>query len=148
MQCPFCSSKRTSVKDSRSLEPSLVRRKRLCDSCSRGFATLERAHFSKVYVLGEFGEKRAFDSDRLFSAMRKSDKSGSVSDEILYAAVDFIAKFFAGSKKPITKEQLVRKASSVLTEHDPVAAARFICTHCNFTSVANMADTILEVAGG
>jgi transcriptional regulator NrdR family protein len=122
-----------------------VRRRRLCDACCKEFVTLEKVHFSKVYVLGKSGEKLPFDSDRLLLAMRKSDKSGSISDALLYRMVDSMAKFFAASKKPISKDEIIEKAAILLAEKDSVAAARFICTHQKFASVASMIDAMLKI---
>ena len=42
MKCPFCNSKRLKTTDSRRKE-NYTRRRKVCESCDRSFATEERA---------------------------------------------------------------------------------------------------------
>ena len=70
MKCPYCSSTKTKVVDTRSDAQGNVRRRRECESCERRFSTLERAILTSPLVIKRDGRREEFDPDKLSSGLR------------------------------------------------------------------------------
>ena len=58
MKCPFCNYNDTKVIDSRGQEDnSVIRRRRLCESCGKRFTTYERIDMIPITVIKNVQEK-------------------------------------------------------------------------------------------
>ena len=70
MKCPFCTSTRTKVVDTRRDTQGNVRRRRECEDCEKRFSTLERAILTTPLVIKKDGRREEFDPEKLMSGMR------------------------------------------------------------------------------
>ena len=69
MQCPYCNGVDSKVRDSRSAEDS-IRRRRECASCGHRFTTYERIEAVQFHVTKRDGQKQEFDRNKLLSSIR------------------------------------------------------------------------------
>jgi len=66
MKCPFCGYPDTSVIDSRETEDNTaIRRRRVCDKCSKRFTTYERVEGLDLKVIKKDGTKENFSREKL-----------------------------------------------------------------------------------
>ncbi len=73
MKCPYCSSLQTSVIDSRDSENNTaIRRRRLCDNCSRRFTTYERVEGLDLKVVKKDNSKENFNREKLKKGLIKA----------------------------------------------------------------------------
>ena len=81
MKCPFCNYNDTKVIDSRGQEDnSVIRRRRLCESCGKRFTTYERIDMIPITVIKNDGTREIFDKTKIINAsvdMWKRLESGS-----------------------------------------------------------------------
>ena len=73
MKCPFCNYADTKVIDSRGQDDnSVIRRRRLCESCGKRFTTYERIDMIPVTVIKRDGTREIFDKNKLLGGILKS----------------------------------------------------------------------------
>ena len=88
MKCPYCSSSKTKVVDTRSDAQGNVRRRRECSSCGDRFSTLERAILTSPLVIKRDGRREEFDPHKLASGLRIACARRPVSAEDVDGIVD------------------------------------------------------------
>jgi len=69
VQCPYCSGD-SSVTETR-VTADGMRRRRVCNACKRRFTTYEKVGAPGLKVTKRDGAIEAFDSDKLFGALRR-----------------------------------------------------------------------------
>lgn len=73
MKCPFCLRATTAVVDSRETDDGgAIRRRRLCESCSKRFTTYERAEGIDLTVVKKDGGRELFDREKLKRGLVKA----------------------------------------------------------------------------
>jgi len=70
MKCPFCTSNKTRVVDTRRDTQGHVRRRRECAACEQRFSTLERPILTTPLVVKRDGRREEFNPDKLMSGLR------------------------------------------------------------------------------
>lgn len=70
MKCPFCAHAETQVKDSRPSEDNhVIRRRRVCPSCTRRFTTFERFEVQQTVVVKRDGSRDLFSREKLLKSL-------------------------------------------------------------------------------
>lgn len=73
LKCPFCNYNDTKVIDSRGQEDnSVIRRRRLCESCGKRFTTYERIDMIPITVIKNDGTREIFDKTKIINGVMKS----------------------------------------------------------------------------
>ncbi len=136
MRCPFCSSPKTRVVDSRLSEPGdAVRRRRLCDSCERRFTTYERHDPGPLYIRKRDGSRQPFDRAKLLAGLERAAIKRPVEREQLEAVVDgIVAELRADGDSP-NAERVGDLALRGLKQLDRVAYVRFASVYRKFEDV-------------
>lgn len=88
MKCPFCSSTKTRVVDTRRDAQGNIRRRRECESCDRRFSTLERPILTTPLVVKRDGRREEFDPDKLMSGLRIACARRPISAEAIDRIVE------------------------------------------------------------
>ena len=133
MQCPYCSGD-SSVTETRVTADGL-RRRRVCTVCKRRFTTYEKLGAPGLKVAKRDGSLEAFDSDKLFRALRRvAAHRTAVSDEDLRrVARDIEATLVDSGRKSIAWSDIVTLALSRLQNIDPVSAQRLAANYTDET---------------
>ncbi|HEX7841180.1 MAG TPA: ATP cone domain-containing protein [Kofleriaceae bacterium] len=133
MQCPYCGGD-SSVTETR-VTADGMRRRRVCTVCKRRFTTYEKLGAPGLKVAKRDGSLEAFDSDKLFRALRRvAAHRGTVSDDDLRrVARDIEATLVDSGRKSIAWSDIVTLALSRLQNIDPVSAQRLAANYTDET---------------
>ncbi len=126
MNCPFCSSEKTRVLESRIISQA-VRRRRECSDCGNRFTTHEKAVF-QFWVLKKDSREEPYSFDKLnrgiFMALGKGDEQQS-----LEVARRVEQRIFSRKKNPIRTTEIGRMVLQELRKIDKMAYVRFASIH-------------------
>ena len=76
LKCPFCNYNDTKVIDSRGQEDnSVIRRRRLCESCGKRFTTYERIDMIPITVIRNFRQNQ--DYQRCNEILQQASRYGT-----------------------------------------------------------------------
>ena len=82
MKCPYCHSNNTKVLDSRTTEDdTAIRRRRLCEDCSKRFSTYERYEDITIMVIKKDETREAYDRSKIINGIVKSCQKRPVSKD-------------------------------------------------------------------
>ena len=134
MNCPFCSSVDTQVKDSRPTDDgSAIRRRRFCGACSQRFTTIERVQLRELTVVKADGRRVPFDRDKLSRSIRIALRKRPVPEERLERIVNGIVRQLEASGDiDVPSKQLGELVMETLKEVDAVAYVRFASVYRDF----------------
>lgn len=136
MRCPFCSSDKTRVVDSRLSEPGdAVRRRRECESCASRFTTYERVEEPGVTVLKRGGRQERFDRQKLLRGLVRAANKRPVSDEQLERLAESIAARVRRGGPEVEAGTIGDLAERGLAALDPVAAIQFASVYRNLADL-------------
>jgi transcriptional repressor NrdR len=139
MDCPFCGSSDTQVKDSRPCEDGgAIRRRRQCNSCDARFTTFERVQLRELVVVKRNGKKSPFDRaklERSFSiALRKRD----VDPEVIQRSINDLIRTLEQKGETETTTQMIGElVMKVLSHLDKVAYIRYASVYRNFAEAGD-----------
>ena len=89
MKCPFCSHENTRVIDSRPAEENnSIRRRRVCDVCSRRFTTYEKVETIPLIVIKKDDNREAYDRSKIEVGVLRACHKRPVSADNVNALVD------------------------------------------------------------
>ncbi|MBF8303410.1 MAG: transcriptional regulator NrdR, partial [Candidatus Dadabacteria bacterium] len=90
MKCPFCTSLRNRVIDSRlSKDGVAIRRRRECIDCMRRFTTYERVEEVELLVVKKDGRREPFDRNKIITGMLKACEKRPISVKVIE---DFVSE--------------------------------------------------------
>src|SRR5437867_3153927 len=73
MDCPYCGTAGTRVRESRSADQgAAVRRRRACPSCAQRFTTFERREQEPLFVRKRDGARQPFDRAKLRGSLARA----------------------------------------------------------------------------
>jgi transcriptional repressor NrdR len=136
MRCPFCSSPKTGVVETRLSElGDSVRRRRECSECGQRFTTYERVEAPPVTVVKRDGTKERFDRQKLLRGLIRAANKRPVSDGQLEGLADSIAADLRGHGPEVGAEEVGELALRGLAALDPVTAIQFASVYRNFADL-------------
>ena len=145
MDCPFCGSSDTQVKDSRPCEDGgAIRRRRLCASCNARFSTFERVQLRELSVVTRNGRKSPFDRDKLERSLNIALRKRDVEHEIVSRTInELIRTLEQQGEAEITTETIGKLVMEALSRLDQVAAIRYASVYRNFDEAKDF-ETFVE----
>ena len=137
MKCPYCSSKRDKVVDSRSIRSAqAVRRRRECLKCHKRYTTYEYVEEISLMVIKSDGRREPFDRQKILSGLIKACEKRPISLDKLEGIVSKIESQlqnkFVKEVKSKTIGEIVMKSLHSL---DEVAYVRFASVYRQFRDV-------------
>ena len=137
MKCPFCGHDNTRVIDSRPAdENNSIRRRRVCDECSRRFTTYEKVEQTPVLVIKKDGRRVMFDPEKIRTGMLKATEKRPVSIEQIDKIVENIEKTIYNSlEREVASGRIGELVMEGLKQLDPVAYVRFASVYRQFTDI-------------
>ncbi len=139
MNCPFCGSADTQVKDSRPADDgSAIRRRRFCTSCSQRFTTVERVQLRELTVVKTDGRRQLFDRDKLARSVRTALRKRPVQEERIERVVNGIVRQLeASGDNEITSAAIGELVMQTLKDVDAVAYVRFASVYRDFREASD-----------
>ncbi len=137
MKCPFCNYADTKVIDSRGQDDnSVIRRRRLCESCGKRFTTYERIDMIPVTVIKRDGTREIFDKNKLLGGILKSCNKRPVTAKQIETLVDDIENTLTGSgEREVHSKDIGNMVMERLKELDEVAYVRFASVYRQFKDI-------------
>ena len=150
MDCPFCGSPDTQVKDSRPCEDgAAIRRRRLCGNCGARFTTFERVQLRELVVVKRNGKKSPFDRDKLERSLNIALRKRDVDPEVVSRAInDMIRKLEQRGEPESSTETVGKLVMEVLYRLDKVAYIRYASVYRNFAEAKDFEDFVENELGG
>ena len=144
MKCPYCSSKRDKVIDSRSVRnKQAIRRRRECLRCHKRYTTYEYIESISIMVVKSDGRREAFDRQKILSGLIKACEKRPISLDKLENMVTKMEtqlqnKFTKEVKSKIIGEMLMKN----LRKLDEVAYVRFASVYRQFRDIGQFMKEI------
>jgi transcriptional repressor NrdR len=136
MKCPFCSSSKIEVIDTRDSDDNRIRRRRVCKKCKRRFTTYEEIEKEDLFVIKKDGRREKFDRHKLLVGIQKSCEKRPISMEKIESIVNWIErKLRSYDKKEIKSSLIGELVIKKLREIDEVAYIRFASVYRSFTDI-------------
>ena len=144
MKCPFCNYADTKVIDSRGQDDnSVIRRRRLCESCGKRFTTYERIDMIPVTVIKRDGTREIFDKNKLLGGILKSCNKRHVTAKQIETLVDDIENTLTGSgEREVHSKDIGNMVMERLKELDEVAYVRFASVYRQFKDINTFIDEL------
>jgi transcriptional repressor NrdR len=144
LKCPFCNYADTKVIDSRGQDDnSVIRRRRLCESCGKRFTTYERIDMIPVTVIKRDGTREIFDKNKLLGGILKSCNKRPVTAKQIETLVDDIENTLTGSgEREVHSKDIGNMVMERLKELDEVAYVRFASVYRQFKDINTFIDEL------
>lgn len=144
MKCPACSSSKSKVIDSRSVEENnSIRRRRECLKCHTRFTTYEIIDTLNPIVIKKDGSRELFDKNKLLSGLLKACQKRPVDAKILADEIE--ATIQGTMKSEVTSNRIGEIAMEKLKALDGVAYVRYASVHREFKDVDTFVREITEL---
>ena len=147
MRCPFCNNQDTKVIDSRSQdENSVIRRRRLCDSCEKRFTTFERVDTIPMIVIKHDGTRETFDKSKLQNGIMKSCNKRPITAKHIQEIVDDVENAVMTSiDREIATTDIGNMVMDKLKVLDEVAYVRFASVYRQFKDINTFMDELANM---
>lgn len=137
MKCPFCSSDNTRVIDSRPADDNnSIRRRRLCDDCSKRFTTYEKVETIPLIVMKKDNTREQFDRSKVEAGVLRACHKRPISAEQITKLVDEVeVEILNREEKEVSSSVIGEILMDKLKELDSVAYVRFASVYREFKDV-------------
>jgi len=146
MRCPFCSSEKDKVIDSRSSKDGeAVRRRRQCLRCSQRFTTYEYIENVSLTIVKNDQRREPYDRQKLMQGIVAACKKRPVSIKKIESIVDKIGNQLEKlGKTEVPSSKIGRMVMAELYELDEVAYVRFASVYRKFKDVSDFISEVKE----
>jgi transcriptional repressor NrdR len=149
MRCPYCHvDDKDRVIDSRPVEDGqAIRRRRVCENCSRRYTTYERIEETvKLQVIKKDGTRVPFDRNKLLAGVQKACYKRAVPADKIAKVVDAVEEEVSRTGQREVNSKLIGEiAMKYLRRIDPIAYVRFASVYREFHDVRQLVDEAQEV---
>ena len=147
MRCPYCGKDDTRVIDSRPVEDNnSIRRRRICDSCSRRFTTYEKIESIPIIVIKKDNNRETYDRSKIEGGILRACHKRPVSLGQIKRVVDEIeAEIFDREEKEISSGEIGEMVMTRINRLDPVAYVRFASVYREFKDVETFMEELKKV---
>ena len=149
MDCPFCGSSDTQVKDSRPCEDgAAIRRRRLCAACEARFTTFERIQLRELTVVKSNGRKSPFDRDKLERSFNIALRKREVDPEVVSRTINaMIRNLEQQGEAEIPTKQIGEMVMAALADLDQVAYVRYASVYRDFKEAEDFGNFVAKELG-
>ena len=144
MTCPYCSHENTRVIDSRPADDSYsIRRRRVCDECSKRFTTYEKVETIPLIVIKKDDTRETFDRSKIESGVIRACYKRPISAGQIRKLVDEVENEIYGmEEKEISSGVIGELVMNKLKGADAVAYVRFASVYREFKDVNTFMDEL------
>ncbi len=145
MRCPYCNGPDSKVRDSRSAEDS-IRRRRECASCGHRFTTYERIETVQFHVIKRDGQKEEFDRGKLLSSILIACAKRPISSRAINRIVQDVERQLHSLGSPEVPTVAI---GEVVMEHlrrlDSIAYVRWTSVYRDFQDLESFEQVMEEL---
>ncbi|MBQ3790485.1 MAG: transcriptional repressor NrdR [Lachnospiraceae bacterium] len=147
MKCPFCGNDDTRVIDSRPADDNTsIRRRRVCDSCSKRFTTYEKVETIPLIIMKKDGVREPYNRAKIETSILRACHKRPVSAAQITKVVDEIeTEIFNMEQKEIPSKEIGELVINKVKELDQVAYVRFASVYREFKDVETFMDELKKV---
>jgi len=147
MYCPYCKSDQTYVIDSRDAEASQsVRRRRVCEACSRRFTTYERIEGLDLQVIKKDGSTETFSREKIKKGLIKATFTRPVSVAQINQLIDEVEeKLRLRDSREIKSWEIGNLVINRLRKFDKVSYLLFACIYRDFDSLEDFEVELAKI---
>ena len=147
MRCPYCGKDNTRVVDSRPVEEdNSIRRRRVCDVCSRRFTTYEKIETIPMIVIKKDNNRETYDRAKVEGGILRACHKRPVSmAQIRKMVYEIETEIFDREEKEIDSKEIGEMVMDRLHDLDPVAYVRFASVYREFKDVETFMDELKKV---
>ncbi|MCK5269002.1 MAG: transcriptional repressor NrdR [Spirochaetes bacterium] len=144
MRCPYCFTDDDKVIDSRpNKENTAIRRRRMCNSCSKRFTTYEYIEKFPIQVIKKDGRREDFSRQKILNGLMIACRKRSIPYEKLEQIVEDIHEALIKSgQNEITVDVIGEYVTKHLKELDQVAYVRFASVYKEFKDIEEFKKAI------
>lgn len=148
MKCPYCGNPDTRVIDSRPVDDGgSIRRRRICDKCSKRFTTYEKIEETTFMVVKKDGSREMFDRTKVRKGIVTACKKRPVTTAQIDGLVDGIERRLNNlMQKEVTSTMIGEVILESLQELDEVAYVRFASVYKQFEDVESFIKEIEKLS--
>ena len=149
MRCPYCHVDNDRVLDTRAAEGGyMVRRKRVCNSCQRRFATAEKIEKLSVRLVKSDQTREPLDREKIRRGIERACSKRPISSATIERVVqDIEADIYANFDSEVTSSQVGDLVMSHLAKLDEVAYIRFASVYREFDDAQDFVRAITTIMG-
>ena len=137
MKCPFCGHENTRVIDSRPAEDNnSIRRRRVCDECSKRFTTYEKVETIPLIVIKKDDNREAYDRSKIEAGVLRACHKRPISASQIKLLVDEVeTEIFSKEEKEISSRVIGELVMNKLKDLEAVAYVRFASVYRQFRDI-------------
>ena len=149
MRCPYCHVDNDRVLDTRGADGGyMVRRKRICNSCQRRFATAEKIEKLSVRLVKSDQTREPLDREKIRRGIERACSKRSIASSTIERVVQEIeADIYANFDSEVTSAQVGDIVLRHLAELDDVAYIRFASVYREFDDAQDFIRAITKIIG-
>ena len=149
MRCPYCHVDNDRVLDTRAAEGGyMVRRKRICNSCQRRFATTEKIEKLSVRVVKSDQTREPLDREKIRRGIERACSKRSIPSATIERVVqDIETDIYTNYESEVTSAQVGDIVMQHLTGLDEVAYIRFASVYREFDDAQDFIQAISNIVG-
>ena len=147
MKCPFCNHENTRVIDSRPAdENNSIRRRRVCDECSKRFTTYEKIETIPLIVIKKDDNREAYDRSKIEAGILRACHKRPVSADSINLLVDSVeTEVFNREEKEVQSRVIGELVMNKLKDLDAVAYVRFASVYREFKDINTFMDELKKI---
>ena len=147
MKCPYCSSDNTRVIDSRPAEDNCsIRRRRLCDDCSKRFTTYEKVETIPLIIIKKDNTREQYNRSKIEDGVLRACHKRPVSVNQINQLIDDVeTEIFNMEEKEISSSVIGELVMDKLKDLEAVAYVRFASVYREFKDVNTFVEELKKV---
>jgi transcriptional repressor NrdR len=149
MKCPYCAHLDNKVVDSRlNKDSTIIRRRRLCEDCTRRFTTYERLEVTMPMLIKKDGRRETWDRSKVVSGLKKACEKRPVSMSQIEEFVDGLERQLQDmGEREIPVRLVGARVMDSLRQMDDVAYVRFASVYRQFKDLNEFMDELKGLLG-
>ena len=147
MKCSYCGQDASRVIDSRPADDnSSIRRRRVCDACSRRFTTYEKIETIPLVVIKKDRTREAFNREKIEAGVMRACYKRTIPLEKIREAVNAVeTEAYNREEKEIESKVIGELVMDQLKKLDGVAYVRFASVYREFKDINTFMDELKKV---
>ena len=142
MRCPFCGHENTRVIDSRPAEENnSIRRRRVCDECSKRFTTYEKVETIPLIIIKKDNNRETYNREKIENGVLRACHKRPISAEQITSLVDEVeTEIYAREEKELDSSVIGELIMDKLKNLDAVAYVIFASVYREFKDINTFMD--------
>ena len=147
MKCIYCKNPESDVMETRVSEDGMtLRRRRVCNKCSKRFTTYERVEDVPLFVIKRDKRREQFDAAKLKSGIMKAVGKTKVTFEQIDSITSVVtAKLISAGSSEVTSRKIGEIVAEQLKRIDKVAYIRFASVFKRFEDLDQFAKELRKL---